>query len=96
MQKFNNPKNIAIVHVKKSTYRTYFLYMSKREAKKLMTNSSWIDKKAFYKKIIFFFLLHIKMDNTTYYQRNRDVALNKAKEYYKNNNKRLKKQASKR
>ena len=23
------------------------------------------------------------MDNTTYYQRNRDVALNKAKEYYK-------------
>ena len=24
------------------------------------------------------------MDNTTYYQRNRDVALNKAKEYYKN------------
>ena len=92
MQKFNNPKNIAIVHVKKSTYRTYFLYMSKREAKKLMTNSSWIDKKAFYKKN-FFFLLHIKMDNTTYYQRNRDVALNKAKEYYKNNNERLKKQA---
>ena len=29
------------------------------------------------------------MDNTTYYQRDRDVALNKAKEYYKNNNKRL-------
>ena len=33
------------------------------------------------------------MDNTTYYQRNRDAALNKAKEYYKNNNKRLKEQA---
>ena len=33
------------------------------------------------------------MNNTTYYQRNRDVAVNKAKEYYKNNNKRLKKQA---
>ena len=32
------------------------------------------------------------MDNRTY-QRNRDVALNKAKEHYKNNNKRLKKQA---
>ena len=31
------------------------------------------------------------MDNTTYYQRNRDIALNKAKEYYKNNNERLKK-----
>ena len=34
------------------------------------------------------------MDNTTYSQRNRDVSLNKAKEYYKNNNERLKKQAS--
>ena len=33
------------------------------------------------------------MDNTTYYQINRDVTLNKAKEYYKNNNQRLKKQA---
>ena len=33
------------------------------------------------------------MDNTSYYQRNRDVALNKAKEYYENNNERLKKQA---
>ena len=32
------------------------------------------------------------MDNTTYYERNGDVALNKAKEYYKNNNERLKKQ----
>ena len=32
------------------------------------------------------------MDNTTYYQRNRDITLNKAKEYYKNNNERLKKQ----
>ena len=33
------------------------------------------------------------MDNRTYYQRNSDVALNKAKEYYKNNNKKLKEQA---
>ena len=29
------------------------------------------------------------MDNTAYYQRNRDVAVNKAKEYYKNNKERL-------
>ena len=33
------------------------------------------------------------MDNTAYYQRNRDVALIEAKEYYKNNNGRLQKQA---
>ena len=30
------------------------------------------------------------MNNTTYYQRSRDIALNKAKQFYKNNNKRLK------
>ena len=45
MQKCNEFKNIAIVRVKKSVYRIYFLYMSKREAKKLMTNSNLIDKK---------------------------------------------------
>ena len=61
--------------------------MSKREAKKLMSNSNLIDKKVYYRKFyfiffiffIFFFLLYIKMDNTTYYQRKRDVALNQAK-----------------
>ena len=45
MQKSINFKNIAIVHVKKSLYRIYFLYMSKREAKILMANSNLIDKK---------------------------------------------------
>ena len=43
VQKSNDFKNIAIAHVKKSAYRIYFLYMSKREAKKLMNNL--IDKK---------------------------------------------------
>ena len=45
MQKCNKFKNIVTVHVKKSTYRIYFLCMSKREAKKLMTTSNLIDKK---------------------------------------------------
>ena len=45
MQKCNKFKTIAIVHVKKSVYRIYFLYMSKREAKKIMNNSNLIDKK---------------------------------------------------
>ena len=44
-QKSNNFKNIAIVHIKKSACRIYSLYMSKNEAKKLMTNSNLIDKK---------------------------------------------------
>ena len=34
-QKCNKLKNTAVVHVKKSAYRIYFLYMSKRKAKKL-------------------------------------------------------------
>ena len=38
-------KNIAIVHIKENIYRIFFLYMSKREAKKLMTNSNLINKK---------------------------------------------------
>ena len=37
MQKCNKRKNIAIVHVKENVCRICFLYMSKREAKKLMT-----------------------------------------------------------
>ena len=45
MQKCNKFKNIAIAHVKKSAYRIYFLYLSKREAKKLMNNSNLTEKK---------------------------------------------------
>ena len=45
MHKCNKFKNIAIVHVKRNVYRIYFLYLSKREAKKLMENSNLIDKK---------------------------------------------------
>ena len=43
MQKCNKLKNIAIVYIKESVYRIFFLYMSNREAKKLVTNL--IDKK---------------------------------------------------
>ena len=46
-QKYNKLKNIAIIRVKKSAYRICFLFMSKREAKKLMTNSNVVDKKSF-------------------------------------------------
>ena len=35
MQKSINFKNIAIVHVRESAYRIYFLGMSKRKAKKI-------------------------------------------------------------
>ena len=45
LQKSTNFKNIAVVHIKKSTYRIYFLGMTKHEAKILMKNSNLIDKK---------------------------------------------------
>ena len=45
MQKSIDPKNIAIAHVRESAYRIYFLEMSNREAKKLMINSTLIDRK---------------------------------------------------
>ena len=56
MQKSIDLKNIAIVHIKKSTYRIYFLDMTKREAKKLMAYSNLTDKKVFLK--IFFLIFH--------------------------------------
>ena len=33
------------------------------------------------------------MDNTTYYQRNREIMLNRAKNYYENDKERLREQA---
>ena len=84
-QKCNKPKNIAIIHIKKSVYRIFFLFMSKCEAKKLMANSNVIDKKGF----LLFFFHCIKMDNTTYYQRNREIMLNRAKDYYESDKERL-------
>ena len=43
-QKSIDFKNIAIAHIKKNAYRIYFPYMSKRKAKKLLTNSDLVDK----------------------------------------------------
>ena len=55
----------------------------------------YIIKEVFYKNF-FFFQLYIKMsesNNLTYYQRNREIILNRAKDYYKNDKERLKEQA---
>ena len=49
----------------------------------------YLIKKVLYK----FFLSYIKMSentNLTYYQKNRDVIINRAKDYYKNDKERLK------
>ena len=47
MQKCSKLKNIALIRIKKSVYRICFLFMSKGEVKKLMTNFNLIDKKSF-------------------------------------------------
>ena len=61
MQKSNDFKNIAIVYIKKSAYRIYFLYMSNRKAKSLMNNSNLIDKMgALQKNFIYFFIIYKK------------------------------------
>ena len=55
MQKCNELKNIAIIHIKESVYRICFLFMSKCEAKKLMTNFNLIDETGFLQFFFFFF-----------------------------------------
>ena len=56
-----------------------------------MNNSNLNDKRG----VLYFFslLLHIKMSEKTYYQKNRDVILNRAKDYYENDKERLREQA---
>ena len=46
-QKCNKLKNIATTRIKKSVYRIFFLFMSKRDARKLIANSNVTDKKVF-------------------------------------------------
>ena len=49
-------------------------------------------KEAFYNLLLFFCYVK-KMSNKTYYQRNREVILNKAKDYYENHKQKLREQA---
>ena len=39
------------------------------------------------------FLLYIKINNTTYYKKNREIVLNRVKDYYENDKERLREQA---
>ena len=75
MQKATNFNDVAIVSIKGGNYRIYFWYISKNDVTK--------------KWIIIIFVSYIKISETTYYQRNRDVILNRAKCYYKSDKERL-------
>ena len=86
MQKALNFSNAAIVSVKRSDYRINFWYMSKNDAMNTMKSSNLNEKSG----SLYFFLLYIKMSDTTYYQRSRDIILNRPKDYYKNDKKKIK------
>ena len=79
MQKDMSFNDVAIVYVKGSAYRIHFWYMSKDDAISIMNNSNLIDK--------------IGVSDLTYYQRNRDVIVNRAKDYYENDKERLRRKA---
>ena len=69
----------AIVSVKGNDYRIHFWYMSKNDAINIMKNSNLNEKSGSLQ-----FFTYLIISETTYYQRNRDAILNRAKEYYKN------------
>ena len=97
MQKAASFNNIAIVYVKGNAYIIHFWHMSKDDAINIMNGFILTDKRGVYKN----FLLYIKMSecnsvesaDLTYYQRNRDMILNRAEYYYKNDKERLRGQA---
>ena len=83
IQKAMNFNDVAIVSIKENDYRINFWYMSKNDAISVMNNSNLNEKNWI---IINFFSLYIwKMSETTSYERNRDVILNRAKDYYESN-----------
>ena len=69
--------------------------MSKDDAISIMNGSNLVDKSGILYKN-FFFSLYIKMGESTdlsYYQKSKDLILNKAKDYYENKKERLREQA---
>ena len=95
MQKAMNFNDVAIVSIKGNDYRIYFWYMSKNDAISIMNNSNLNEKN---RTIIIFFTIYKKNESenkTTYYERSKDVILNRAKDYYENNKEKLRKRARK-
>ena len=86
MQKAVSFNDVAIIYVKGSGCRIHFWYMSKDDAISIMNNSNLIGK-------IFFYLCIKNACNTTYYHRDRDVILNRVKDFYENDKERLREQA---
>ena len=88
MQKATSFNDVGIVYLKESAYRIHFWYMNKDDAISIMNNSNLINKMG----VSYFFKLIIRMSKLTYYQRNKDVILNRAKDYYENDKKKIKRE----
>ena len=64
--------------------------MSKNDAINIMNGSNLVDKRGVLFFLLLLLLLYIKISESTdltYYQRNRDVIINRAKYYYENDKK---------
>ena len=92
LQKAKNFNDVATVSITGHFYRIHFWCMSKDDAINTMNNSSFNEKTGSLK---YFFILYKKMSGTTYYQKNREVMLNKANKYYENNKDVLREKAKK-
>ena len=79
MQKAMSFNNVAIAYVKGNAYRIHFWYMSKDDVINILNGSNLLDMS--------------ESADLTCYQRNRDVILNRAKDYYENDKERLREQA---
>ena len=94
MQKAVSVNNVAILYIKGNAYRIQFWYMNKDDAINIMNGSNLVDKRGVLH--IFLLLLYTKMSeyaDLNYYKKNGEVILNKAKDYYENDQKRLREQA---
>ena len=88
MQKAMSFNNVDIVYVKRSAYRVHFWYRSKGDAINIMKGSKLVGKRDALCIILWYIQMSESVD-LTYYQRNRDVILNRTKDYYENDKERL-------
>ena len=91
MQKAIIFNNIAIVSIKGGDYRIHFWYRNKDDAMNITQNCNASKKSG--SLYIYIFLLYIKMSERTYYQTNRETALNRAKYYFGKNKEVLREKA---
>ena len=88
--------NIAILYIKGNAYRIHFWSMSKDDAINIMMVIIWLINGSF----IIFLIIYKKSEcnsieyaDLTYYQKTRDVILNREKDHYENDKERLRGQA---